>query len=259
MIKRIIFLLLLVCIFCTSCKKQSQIYDTLSIIENRGKIIVGIKDDIEPFGFYDKQNKIVGYEIDIAKNIAKSILGSEEKLELVPVTNSNRLLKLSNNQVDILISTLSITPQRQTLIEFSTPYHIAGQAIMVKQSNKYSTLRDFKGKKLIVVFGSTSERNLRENAPDVEVLGYKTYTEAYSALKEGKADGIIADDSILYGFATKDNTLKILPKRYTQEPYAVGLRKESESKRLLEKINLIITNLNDSGELKNLKNKWNIK
>ena len=113
------------------------------------------------------------------------------------MTASNRIMKLSAGEADMLIAAMSITNQRQQILDFSAPYYIAGQAILVKSSSKATSLKDFEGGKLIIVFGSTSEKSLRRNVPGVNIIGYKNYTDAYNALKAGKADGIVADDSIL--------------------------------------------------------------
>lgn len=83
---------------------------------------------------------------------------------------------------------------------------------MVRSSSKASSLRDFEGNRLIIVYGSTSERNLRSNVPEVTVLGYKTYHDAYNALKSGKAEGIVADDTVLLNYALHDKSVKLLPK-----------------------------------------------
>ena len=136
---------------------------------------------------------------------------------------------------------------------------MAGQAILVKNSSKATSLHDFSGKKLIIVFGSTSERNLRSNVPEVTIIGYKTYQEAYNALKAGKADGIVADDTILLGFSTNDKSVKILPKRYSKEPYAVVFRKDEASSNFNSKVDYIIENLQSSGKLNRLQEKWKIK
>mgnify|MGYP000640680415 CR=1 FL=1 len=195
----------------------------------------------------------------VGEIIAKDILGNENKIEFVPVTASNRIMKLSAGEVDFLLATMSITKQRQQILDFSVPYYVAGQAILVNSLSKATSLSDFEGKKLIIVFGSTSERNLRTNVPEVTVIGYKNYDDAYRALKQKKADGIVADDTILLSYTLKDKSVKLLSKRYSKEPYAVAFRKEKESERLLIKVNHIIGNLESKGKLNRLQEKWNIK
>lgn len=257
--KKIVLALLFLCLICCSCGKKSIINDDLTTITQRDRLIVGIRNDAPPFGFKDKNGFTVGYDADLARLIAKGILGDEKKVEFVPVTASNRIMKLNSGEVDCLIATMSITTQRQQFLNFSTPYYMAGQAILVRSSSKATSLRDFTGKKLIIVFGSTSEKNLRSNVPEVTVIGYKTYNDAYNALKNGKADGIVADDTVLLGFSTNDKSVKLLPKRYSKEPYAVVFRKDDASINFTNKVNYIVENLQSTGRLNRLQEKWKIK
>lgn len=257
--KKIVLALLFLCLICCSCGKKSVINDDLTTITQRDRLIVGIRNDAPPFGFKDKNGFTVGYDADLARLIAKGIFGDEKKVEFVPVTASNRIMKLNSGEVDCLIATMSITTQRQQFLNFSTPYYMAGQAILVRSSSKATSLRDFTGKKLIIVFGSTSEKNLRSNVPEVTVIGYKTYNDAYNALKNGKADGIVADDTVLLGFSTNDKSVKLLPKRYSKEPYAVVFRKDDASINFTNKVNYIVENLQSTGRLNRLQEKWKIK
>lgn len=257
--KKIVLALLFLCLICCSCGKKSVINDDLTTITQLDRLIVGIRNDAPPFGFKDKNGFTVGYDADLARLIAKGILGDEKKVEFVPVTASNRIMKLNSGEVDCLIATMSITTQRQQFLNFSTPYYMAGQAILVRSSSKATSLRDFTGKKLIIVFGSTSEKNLRSNVPEVTVIGYKTYNDAYNALKNGKADGIVADDTVLLGFSTNDKSVKLLPKRYSKEPYAVVFRKDDASINFTNKVNYIVENLQSTGRLNRLQEKWKIK
>ena len=257
--KRIVLVLLFMCLVFSGCGKKKTASDDLSRIEQKGKIIVGVRDDASPFGFRDKNGVLVGYDIDLARILAQNILGNSSAVEFVPVTASNRIMKLNSGEVDCLIATMSITNQRQQILDFSMPYYMAGQAILVRSTSKATSLRDFEGNKLIIVYGSTSERNLRSNVPEVTVLGYKTYNDAYKALKSGKAEGIVADDTILLNFAFNDKSVKLLPKRYSKEPYAIAFRKGEQSARLISKTNYVIENLQSTGKLNRLQEKWKIK
>ncbi len=257
--KKIILSFLFLCLLCSGCTKKEPKIDTFGQIVARDKLIVGVRNDTAPFGFLDKNGNLTGFDIELARIIAKNILKDEKKVEFIPVTASNRIMKLNSGEVDILIATMSITEQRQMILDFSIPYHIAGQAILTNKMSKATTLKDFENKKLIIVFGSTSENNLRTNVPDIEVLGFKTYKEAFNALKVGKAQGIVADDTILYNFVLNDSSVKILPKRYSQEPYAVAFRKEKNSTRLIKEIDYIIDNLQNTRQLDKMRAKWGIK
>ena len=261
MLKRIISALFLVVLICSGCGKKEEetaIIDDLTTIIERDQIIIGVKTDTPPFGYLDKDGKNIGFDIDLAKLITKKLLKDESKVNFVPVNPANRIMKLSANEVDMVIATMSVTPNRRVILNFSVPYHIAGQAIMVLKDSKLSSLNELNGKKAIIVFGSTVEKNLRTNVPNITIIGYKTYPEAVAALKQGKADAMIADDTILMGFAMNDSSLKILPRKYSKEPYAVAFRKTDESQELLKAVNLELKESINRGEIKQLKAKWGI-
>ncbi len=115
---------------------------------------------------------------------------------------------------------------------------------------------ELKGKKAIIVFGSTVEKNLRSNVPNITIVGYKTYPEAFAALRAGKADAMISDDTILMGFAYNNPNVKLLPKRYSKEPYAIAFRKGDE--KLIEAVNMELKEAVNRGEVRQLKAKWGI-
>lgn len=254
--KLITILVMCFVIFFTGCAKKEANVDTLDTILQRGKMIVGVKYDTKPFGYMNDKEELVGYDIDLAKYIAKTILGDENKIVFKQVTPSNRILALNSGQVDMVIATMTITPQRKQVIDFSSPYYITGQSILVPKNSDITSMSDLNGKRVIIIFGSTSEKNLRLFAPEANIIGFKTYTSGYSALKRGRADAMTSDDSILLGLAMSDNSVKLLPKIYSKEPYGIGFKKGSSSVRLKNKVNLILENLISSGELARLQNKW---
>lgn len=231
--------------------------DLLKVIKNRGYIIVGVKTDTRPFGYLEN-GKNVGFDIDIAKYIAKDIFHDSSKVKFVQVTPSNRLYFLNVENVDMIIATMTTSPERRAIINFSKPYFVAGQAILVRRGSKINGLADLENKNLGVLYGSTAEKNIRIIAPSVNVYGYKTYHDAYNALKAGKIQAITSDDTILRNYALIDSSVKLLPKRYTKEFYAVGVRKGDDTKALLKVIDMNISNMLNDGTLTSLKRKWKL-
>ncbi len=261
MCKKIIAMFMLVMLVCCGCgkKKEEALTNDLNNIMKRGTLIVGVKTDTYPFGFYDKKGHFSGYDAALARLIARGILGNEKKVKFVPVNASDRMMKLYSGDVDMIIATMSVTPKRQEILDFSNSYYTAGQAVLVKKGSNIKSLRDLNGKRAIIVFGSTSERSLRTAVPNVGIRGYKTYPEAYNALKTGKADAIVSDDTILLGLALKDDSVELLPKRYTKEPYAVAFRKGAESKDLIRAVNQVIELETRNGHLRQIKESFGIK
>ena len=260
MFKKIIVLFALIILFCSGCTpKNEKTVNDLDTIINRGELIVGVKTDAYPFGYKNAKGEFLGYDIELAKLIARGILGSNNKVKFIPVSTYDRMIKLDSREIDMIIATMSITPQRQQILDFSTPYYTAGEALLVKKDSKIKDIHDLKGKRAIIVFGSTSERSIREAVQNVGIIGYKSYKEAYEALKQGKGDVLVADDAILYGFSYKDNNVKLLPKRYSKEPYAVAFRKGNESRQLIKAVDEIINIETRNGNLKKLRDKFGIK
>jgi len=238
-------------------KANSVDPDLIQTIMKRGYLIVGVKTDTKPFG-YIENGKNVGFDIDIAKYIAKDILHDENKVKFIPVNTENRLYKLNLEKADIVIATMTITNDRFRLINFSKPYFLAGQSLLVNNGSRIYGLSDLYNKNVGVLFGSTAEKNIRLLMPSAYVLGYRTYKDAYSALKAGRILAILSDDTILRGYSMSDPTVKLLPKRYSKEFYGIGVRKDQASKGLLNLINSDINNMINDGTLIQLKRKWKL-
>ncbi len=258
MFKKLISIFLFMCLFlcgCSSVKPKNDFKE----IKNRGRIIVGVRSDTKPFGYRDIDGNLQGFDIDLARAIARHIFADANAVEFVPVTAANRISMLNSRRVDILIATMSITNQRCLTVDFSKPYYMAGQAILVKNRAKISTIKQLNGKRVIVVYGSTGEVSVRMNAPEAIIRGYKDYRLAYYALKRGDADAMIADDTILYNIALDDRSVRILDKRFSKEPYAVAFRKGEESEQLKDSVNFTIDFMEHSGQLRDLQMKWGIR
>ena len=261
MYKKILLLLVLVMfVFCGCAKPQKEpVENTLNDITKRGSVIIGVKTDAYPFGFKDKNGKYAGYDVDLANMIGEKIFGEKGKVKFVPVTASDRMMKLFTEDVDMIIATMSVTPSRLQILDFSNPYYIAGESLLVRKGSKIKGLRDLNGRKAIIVFGTSSESSLRAAVPNVSIIGYKTYAEAVKGLKQGKADAIVSDDTILIGLSLKDGSLVLLPKRYSREPYAVAFRKGQESEDLLRVVNDVIEEASRNGTLQKLQKNYGIK
>ena len=260
MFKKIVLILLAFTFLLSGCGKKTEelIVDDLQIIKERGKLIVGVRDDTKPFGYRDKDGNLVGFDIDLAKTIAGKILDDETKIDFVVLNADDRIGALNSKRVDILVATMSITQQRLRVVDFSESYYVAGQAVMVQAKSPYSTFNELDDKRLIVVYGTTAEKSLRDVYPTANILAYKTYPEAFMALKNGDADALVADDVVLMGYALDDKSVKLLPKRYSREPYGVAFRQGVESVDLQALVNELINAMRSSGSLQRIQERNNI-
>lgn len=232
---------------------EGDLYDE---IMQRGKIRIGINTDSKPFGFRNEKGEIVGYDADLAHYITQYLLKNRDRVEFVPVTPSNRLLKASTGEVDIVISTVTITPQRQEVVSFSIPYDAAGQAVLVKSNSSIKALTDLAGQNVGVIFGTTAEKNMSTLVPTARLLGFRSYPDAYQALKQGKINAITSDDTILSRFVMDDKSVKLLPKRYSREPYGIAFKKGQSTVKLKENLDWAIKDMQQKNVIPRLRKQW---
>ncbi len=255
--KKLLSLFILLFLLLTSCGKKPE-KDALTLIKEKDVLVVGVKQDSKPFGFISrKTGRNEGFDIDIAKYIAKEILGGEQKVKFVPVTSNTRIEAITSGEVDMVIATMSVTPQRQYLIDFSEPYYIAGQTAVVKEDSDIHTFSDLKKRTTIVVLGSTAEQNIRRITPTAKLVGYKDYKEAFDAFLEGKGDALSTDDTILSGFLAEHKGYRMLKHRISHEPYAIGI-KQYDDKKLKKTIDVIVVRMKRDGTIKKLEEKWHL-
>ena len=132
-----------------------------------------------------------GFDVDIAKAIAKKLLGDESKLELKEVTSKTRIPMLNNGEIDLIIATMTITEDRKKEVDFSDVYFKAGQSILVKKGSAIRSIDDVtKDSKVLGVKGATSIKNIEEKVPGLKVQQYENYQEAFTALRAGKGEEI---------------------------------------------------------------------
>jgi aspartate/glutamate/glutamine transport system substrate-binding protein len=230
--------------------------NTLEKIKKRGKLIVGVKYDLNLFGLKNPETgKVEGFDIDIAKGLAKKILGDENKIELKEVTSKTRIPMLNNGEIDAIIATMTITEERKKEVDFSDVYFMAGQSLLVKKDSKINSVKDLKkGMTVLTAKGSTSAQNIRKVAPEVNVLEFENYAEAFTALKAGQGDALTTDNALLLGMAKQDPNYRVLDETFTEEPYGIAVRKGD--KELLQVINEYLKEIKENGEYDKIYEKW---
>lgn len=228
---------------------------TIEQIKERGKLIAGVKYDTKLFGLKDPASgNVEGFDIDIAKALAKQILGDETKVELKEVTSKTRIPMLQNGDIDIIIATMTITDERKEQVDFSDVYFEAGQSLLVKNDSAITGLESLSGVKVLAVKGSTSAQNIREKAPDAEILEFDNYQDAFTALKAGKGEALTTDNIILIGMQQTDNSFQLVGGNFTSEPYGMAIRKGDTA--FVEEVNKLLKSMKDSGEYDTLHEKW---
>ncbi|MGE3073128.1 MAG: glutamate ABC transporter substrate-binding protein [Dehalococcoidia bacterium] len=229
---------------------------TMGKIAAAKKMTVGVKFDQPGFGLKDPASgKVDGFDVAIAKEIGKALGLSEDEIEFVESVSANRIPFLQEDKVDIVVATMTINEDRKKQIEFSRPYYLAGQSILVMKDNTtIKSVEDLNGKKVCSVQGSTSEKNVQAKAPQAELLSLTGYAACVSSMKDGRVEAVSTDDIILAGFAAADDSLKLVGGQFTQEPYGIGIKQGKTD--MVEFVDTLLANWFEDGTWDKIYNKY---
>ncbi len=224
-------------------------------IQDRGVLRAGVKQDVLLFGYLNpRTNKIEGFDVDIAKEIARVVLGDPEKVDLRGMASAARIPSLTEGTVDIVVSTMTITKERMAQIDFADVYYESGQMILVPGNSEITGIQDTAGKRVCAAKGSTSETNITKFSPEAIVVQADVYSECLLAMQQGRTDAISTDDVILLGLAEQDPSTKLLSPPFTQEPYGIGIAKGHPE--FVDLINATLTQLKNSGRWAEIHKQW---
>lgn len=177
---------------------------TIDEIKKSGKIKIGVFSDKNPFGYVDENGKVQGYDVYFAKRIAKDLLGSEDAVYFVYVEAASRVEYLKSAKVDITLANFTVTDERKEQVDFALPYMKVALGIVSPQKAEITNVNQLKGKKLIVVKGTTAETYFSKNYPDVTLVKFDEYQEAYDALLDGRGDAFSTDNTEVLAWAKQN-------------------------------------------------------
>ena len=174
---------------------------TLQDIKDSGTLVIGVFSDKKPFGYVDEDGDYQGYDVYFARRLAQD-LGVE--LKLVSVDAPNRVEYLTSAKVDIILSNFTVTPARAEVVDFALPYMKVVLGVVSPDSALITTAAQLAGKTLIVSKGTTAETYFAENHPEVRLLKFDTYTEAFNALLDGRGDALSTDNTEVLAWALEN-------------------------------------------------------
>ncbi len=219
----------------TSQPQQAQVDTSLEDVKAAGKFVVGLDATFAPMGFTDEKGEIVGFDIDLAKEVAKK-LGVE--VEFKPIDWDAKEMELASKNIDVIWNGFSITPERKEKILFTDPYLSTGQVIVVKKDSAIKTKADLAGKKVTLQDGSTSEVALKKDEALYNSIGeenisrFKENTQVLMELDTGRVDAAVIDEIFVRYYLAKESMLDkyvVLEEQLEPEDYGVGGRLGEES------------------------------
>ena len=181
---------------------------TMAAIARRGRLVVGVDQNTYQIGFRDPATgRIEGFDIDVAREIARAIFDDPDRIDLRVVDARDRETALMSGQVDVVVRTYSITCERKRSVDFSTVYFVAHQRILVPRGARIDTADDLSGKRVCAATGTTSLANLLAMNPRTVVIGVTAWTDCLVMLQQNQIDAISTDDAVLAGLADQDPTV----------------------------------------------------
>jgi len=243
---------------------SQELDGTLKKIKESSTLTLGYLTSAPPFSFPGPDKRPVGYSIDLCTHIASSIqkqLGTNLKLNWVPVTTESRIEMVASGKVDIECSTTTATLSRQERVDFSLMTFVDGGGLLTKSDLKLGAVADLADKRIAVIPGTTTEtalqKFLKEEFVSVKYVPVKNHLEGLAAIEKESADAFASDRGILVGLAvtSKDPTRFALPSiLFSYEPYGFALRRNDAAFRLA--VNRALAGLYRSGDIAQIYDRW---
>lgn len=199
------FILILMAGLFVACGQPAEELSSLERIKEKDVIRIGVFGDKPPFGYIDENGKNQGYDIYLAKRIAKDLLGDESKVEFVITEAANRVEYLQSGKVDLILANFTVTPERKEAVDFANPYMKVSLGIVSPDGALITDVSQLEDKKLIVNKGTTAEMYFTQNHPDIELLKYDQNTEAFNALKDGRGDALAHDNTLVFAWVVEND------------------------------------------------------
>lgn len=173
-------------------------YRTLEQIQDSGELVVGVFSDKAPFGYVDENGDYQGYDIYFAQRLARD-LGVE--LRYVSTDPASRVEYAATGKVDIVLANFTVTEERARQVDFALPYMQVMLGVVSPETAVITDVSQLEGKTLIVVKGTTAETYFEKNYPEIELLKYDEYADAYNALLDGRGDAFSTDNTEVLAWA----------------------------------------------------------
>ncbi|WP_131737984.1 glutamate ABC transporter substrate-binding protein [Actinomadura roseirufa] len=228
-------------------------------VVGRHELVIGVNADQPGLASRTASGGYEGFDIDVAKTVARYLKVPAGKVRFKKVTSDTRKDMLQSGAVDLVVASYSITPERKVDVTFAGPYYVAHQDILVRPSEVVRSVHDLKGKRLCRVKGSVSFPRVHdEKGVAAEPADATGYDDCAARLGAGALDAVSTDDLILAGLSARaardGRALKIVNAPFSDEPYGVGLRKGDV--KGCEAVNRAITSMYQGGTARRLLGRW---
>lgn len=236
----------------------------VSAVRSRGRLVAGVASDALLLGARNPvRNQVEGFDIDLVYAVADEIfpesgrdeLDAANRVELRVITAAQRIPLLQDGTLDLVARNMTVNCFRWRDIAFSAVYYNAGQKVLVGLGSGVDTLGDLDGRRVCAPAGTTTADNLREVAPDVELLTAPNISACMILFQNGEADGVSSDDTVLAGLAAQDPYATVLEgEPLSQEPYGIGIGPDDVD--LVRLVNKVLEDMRADGRWQASYDRW---
>ena len=208
----------------TEATKQAKLPPLPANIKQRGRLNIAVKCDSPPMGYIDVRGRNAGFEIEIARWFSRFAFGKPTRLNLSCVTTPAREPALTSDRADLVLATFTYNADRDTRIDFSRAYFAAAGRLLMPNSAPNTYLPQLAGKTIATTTGSVYDRWMKNCFKDTRVAATDSFTNALLEFRNGRADALMWDDTVLVGVAAQDRTLKLTNDRFLDQHYGIGIK-----------------------------------
>jgi polar amino acid transport system substrate-binding protein len=227
--------------------------DKLDEIKARGKLIVGGSATSPPFSSR-AGNEIVGYDIDLARHVARRL---GVAMEAIAIINADRTPALQQDRVDLAASGMTRADNRRHEMSFSLAYLVSPHKVLVRKDSGIGQVGQMAGRKLALAKSASVDAELKAAVPSLEIAFFDDYQACFDALRDRKVDGFLADEVLLLAFAQKGGNpqdFMLIPDYALPRTGGFGIKKNEP--RFERAVNETLLDLEQSGDAAKIFDAW---
>jgi len=228
--------------------------DKLDDVKARGRLIVGVSESSPPFSYRDGDKGVVGYDVDLAARVANRLGVRLEKLSII---NAERIPSLKLDKVDLAASGMTRAENRKRDIDFSLAYLVSPHKVLIRKDAGITSVKQMAGRRLALVKSASVDAELKAAVPTLGIVLFDDYSACFTALKERRVDGFLADEVLLLSFAQKSGSpqdFTMIPDYDLPRTAGFGLKKDEP--RFTDFVNRTLLELEASGEAEKIFDAW---
>jgi len=229
---------------------------TMARIYAQHHLVVGVDQTTDFFGYRDAQGNLVGFDDDVARQVAKAIFGNADAIRFVVITSAQRIPDVQKGTVDLVADNMTITCDRLRQVAFSSDYYNAGQTILVPSNSPVTSIGQLGGQRVCAAHGTTSINEVGQQEPRLVPVSVQNWTDCLVLLQQGQVAAVSTDNSVLVGLAAQDPDTKMIAQPFTCEPHGLAMSLAPGARDFVRFVNGVLEQMRTDGEWQRLYDQW---